>query len=80
MCLAIPMRVVEVEGDKAVVDAGGNRRQVSIALLDDVKVGDYVLIHAGFAISKWTEEEARETLNLWDEIRQVLAGSDEESN
>jgi len=68
MCLAIPARIVELEGDKAVVDAMGNRWKVRTTLLAEAKLGDLVLIHAGFAISLVDEEEAKETWQLIAEI------------
>lgn len=68
MCLAIPAKVVSVEADKAKVDFGeGVLREVNVALVD-VKVGDYVLVHAGYAIQVLDEKEALETLRLWSEI------------
>jgi len=68
MCLAIPAKVVEIEGDSARVDFGeGVLREVSVMLVD-AKVGDYVLVHAGYAIQVLSEEEARETLRLWNEV------------
>jgi len=68
MCLAIPAKVVNLEGDKAQVNFGGDvLREVNVALVD-VKVGDYVLVHAGYAIQVLSEEEAQETLRLWDEL------------
>jgi hydrogenase expression/formation protein HypC len=68
MCLAIPARIVELEGDKAVVDAMGNRWKVRTTLLPGAKLGDLVLIHAGFAISLVDEEEAKKTWELIAEI------------
>ena len=66
MCLAIPVRVVELVGeDQAVVDLGGIRKQISLALLDDVAVGDYVILHVGYALSKLDPEEAARTLALF---------------
>ena len=64
MCLAIPMRVVSVEGSEATVVAGGITKQVRLDLLEDVITGDYVLIHTGYAIEKVDEKEAEETLEL----------------
>ena len=77
MCLAVPAEVVELDGNAAVVDIGGNQREANVALLEDVKIGDYVLVHAGFAISKYEREDALETLRLWDEVLKV-AGDDGE--
>jgi hydrogenase expression/formation protein HypC len=68
MCVAIPGKVIEIEGPEAVVDYGGVKRRANITLLDDVRVGDYVLIHVGFAIQKLDRKEAEETLQLWREI------------
>jgi hydrogenase expression/formation protein HypC len=68
MCLAIPARIIELEGDKAIVDAMGNRFKAKTTLLPDTKLGDLVLVHAGFAISRVDEEEARKTWELFSEI------------
>ena len=67
MCLAVPMQVIEIKGDMAVVESTGLRRDIGIMLLDKVKLGDWVLIHAGFAISKLTKKQARETLAIFAE-------------
>jgi hydrogenase expression/formation protein HypC len=64
MCLAVPARIVELEDDRAKVDAMGNRWNARTTLLPDVKVGDLVLVHAGFAISKVDEEDAKKTWEL----------------
>jgi hydrogenase expression/formation protein HypC len=68
MCLAIPARVIELEGDLAVVDAMGNKWRAKTTLLPEVKLGDLVLVHAGFAISIVDEEEAKKT---WELIAQI---------
>lgn len=68
MCLAIPARIVQLEGDNAVVDAMGNCFNAKTTLLPEVKLGDLVLVHAGFAISTVDEDEARETWQLIAEI------------
>ena len=67
VCLAIPAKVLEINGNVATVDFGGIRREVDISLTDAV-VGQYVIVHAGFAIQVLDEEEARETLALFDQI------------
>ena len=68
MCLAIPARVVNLEGKKAKVDFGeGVLRDVNITLVD-ANIGNYVLVHAGYAIQKLDEKDALETLALWKEI------------
>jgi hydrogenase expression/formation protein HypC len=68
MCLAVPVRVISIEGDEAETEIAGVRRQVSIALTPEVKVVDYVLLHTGYAIGIVDEAEARETLKLLEEI------------
>ncbi|AIY90336.1 HypC/HybG/HupF family hydrogenase formation chaperone [Geoglobus acetivorans] len=68
MCLAIPAEVVEVEWPYATVDMKGARRKVRVDLLDDVRVGDYVLIHVGLAIQKVSKEEVEEIDRLWQKI------------
>jgi len=68
MCLAIPAKVIRVRGDNAQVDFGeGVLREVNTALVD-ARRGDYVLVHAGYAIQVLSKEEAQETLRLWNEI------------
>lgn len=71
ICLAIPGLVLEVEGDKAIVDFGGIKREVMLTLIDsrEVKSGKtYVIVHTGFAISIVSRKEAEESLKLWKEI------------
>jgi hydrogenase expression/formation protein HypC len=68
MCLAIPAKVMSLNGDKASVDFGqGVLREVNVSLVE-AKLGDYVLVHAGYAIQIIEEKEAQETLNLWNSI------------
>ena len=69
MCLAIPVKVVELrDGDQATVDVGGVRKAISLALVDGIAVGDYVILHVGFAIQKLDPEEAEKTLALFAEL------------
>lgn len=68
MCLAIPARVVEINGKEAVVDYGELRQKIRLDLLEDVKIGDYVLVHVGYAIQKLDEKEAEETLRILEEL------------
>jgi hydrogenase expression/formation protein HypC len=71
MCLAIPGKIIEivdVENQIAKVEVGGVKRNINVGMLDDTKVGDYVLIHVGFAMSKIDEKEAEETLRLLMEL------------
>jgi len=75
MCLGIPGQIVSITEDQlAEVDFSGVRRKVSLLLCPEVQVGDYVLVHVGFAIQRLDEEEAQETLKLFDEF---LEASDE---
>lgn len=69
MCLAVPMKVVSIDGDDVVAEIDGVKREASLMLLgEEVLVGDFVIVHAGFAISKLDEEEAQETLRLMREV------------
>lgn len=68
MCLAIPVRVISIAGDEAEIDIGGVKRTVSVVLTPEAKVGDYVLLHTGYAIGVVDEAEAEETLKLLEEI------------
>ncbi|MHA1596234.1 MAG: HypC/HybG/HupF family hydrogenase formation chaperone [Candidatus Asgardarchaeia archaeon] len=68
MCLAVPAKILSIRGAKALVDFGGIRREVNIALLESPKEGDYVLVHAGFAIQKIDEREAKETIKIMKEF------------
>ncbi len=69
MCLAIPVKVVELgPQDTAIVDLGGVRKEISLALVEDVAVGDYVILHVGYALSRLDPEEAEKTLALFAEM------------
>lgn len=69
MCLALPAEVVSIDRDKetAVVALGGVRKEISVALLDELAVGDFVLVHVGFALHKVSPEEAERTLRMIEE-------------
>ena len=72
MCLAIPAQVVELrDGDNAVVDLAGVRKEIWLALVDNVAVGDYVIVHVGYALNKLDPDEAAKTLALFAEIGQL---------
>ena len=64
MCLGIPMKIVKIDGLEGMVEAGGLKRKANLTFLKEPKVGEYVLLHAGFAIEKVKTEEARKTLKL----------------
>ena len=68
MCLAIPVKIVSINGDQAEAEIGGVKRRVSIAFTPEAKIGDYVLLHTGYAIGVVDEAEAEETLKLLEEI------------
>ena len=68
MCLAVPAKIIETDGQQAIVEIGGLRKQASIVLLPEAVTGDYVLLHAGFAISMVDKQEALETLMLFEEL------------
>jgi hydrogenase expression/formation protein HypC len=69
MCLAIPSKITRIENNMATIDVDGIQRQASLLLLEDAAVGDYVIVHAGFAIQKLDEAAALETLSL---LRQAV--------
>jgi hydrogenase expression/formation protein HypC len=76
MCLAIPVKVVELlAGEMAKVDAGGVRKDVSLALVDGVQPGDYVILHVGYALQKLDPDEAEKTLALFAEAGIDLTGA-----
>ena len=68
MCLAVPARVIEIDGNVARVDMGGNVREADLTFLPDAALGEYVLVHAGFAIGRYDEETALQTLRDLEEI------------
>ena len=68
MCLAVPTRIVRIEGEEADAEIGGVLRRISLAFAREARVGDYVLIHAGFAISLLDEDSAQESLSLLEEV------------
>jgi len=69
MCLAIPMKILKIEADRAVVSSGGVQRNIGINFLKNPKIGDYVIVHAGFAIEKLDTAKAEETLRLLEGIK-----------
>ena len=64
MCLAVPMRITKIEGENATAELEGVKKEISLGLLEKVNIGDYVIVHAGFAIQKLDKKEAKETLRL----------------
>lgn len=72
MCLSIPAKVVDINGNMADVSVGGTIFRAGLQMLENVEVGDYVLLHAGFAIQKISEEEALETLKILREMNDAM--------
>jgi hydrogenase expression/formation protein HypC len=72
MCLSIPAKIVSIDGDMAEVSVGGSLFKAGLHMISDVKVGDYILLHAGFAIQKISEQEAAETLKILREMDDAL--------
>ncbi len=68
MCLAVPVMIQNIEGNQAMVELGGVKRTISLMLTPEAQVGNYVLVHAGYAIGVVDEEEAKETLHLLEEM------------
>ncbi|MBF0467639.1 MAG: HypC/HybG/HupF family hydrogenase formation chaperone [Desulfamplus sp.] len=77
MCLAVPSKIIEINDHIAMVDVDGVKREASLMLLDDVKLGDYVIVHAGFAISKVDDSVATQTLQ---DMRNMLTFADTHQN
>ncbi|MBD3405002.1 MAG: HypC/HybG/HupF family hydrogenase formation chaperone [Candidatus Lokiarchaeota archaeon] len=71
MCLAVPALVLSIDGDFAEVDFGGVKKKVCVSLLPELEVGEYVIIHTGYAIESMKPEEAKKTLALFDEMAQL---------
>jgi hydrogenase expression/formation protein HypC len=71
MCLAVPMKLIKIEGEMGLVEVGGVQREVGLQLVEDVKTGDYLIVHAGFAIQKLNEKDALETLALFREMEKL---------
>ena len=73
MCLAVPLRITEINGLDAVAERSGVRRNIRLDFIEDPKVGDYVLLHAGFAIEKMNARQAEEDIAAAEEVEQALA-------
>ena len=71
MCLALPCRIVAIDGDTATIDVSGMKKDISLALMDDAAVGDYVIVHVGYALNKLDPDEAEKTLKLFAELGQL---------
>ena len=72
MCIAAPARILEINDNMATVDFGGVRQQVKLDLVSDVEIDKYVLVHSGYASEILTAEEAKDSLEAWDELLKVM--------
>ena len=72
MCLAIPLKLIDISGNTATGEALGMTREIRVDFIPEPKVGDYVIVHAGFAIERLGEEQALEDLEAWKEVRDAL--------
>ncbi|MEZ0536909.1 HypC/HybG/HupF family hydrogenase formation chaperone [Caldicellulosiruptoraceae bacterium PP1] len=73
MCLGVPTKVIQIEGNKAIVDYMGVQKKIDISLLKNVSVGNYILVHAGVAIDKMDTEEYNEFNNLFEELKDAVS-------
>jgi len=78
MCLSIPAKVESIENDMAVVSVGGTKYNASLQMIDDVDVGDYILMHTGFAIQKLSPEDAAESIKVFEEFEDLNKRLDQE--
>ncbi len=72
MCLAIPLKIVEIEGKEAQGEALGMRRKIRLDFINEPRIGDYVMVHAGFAIERLEESQALEDIEAWEEMGNAL--------
>ena len=72
MCLAIPLKLVEINGKTAVGEAMGMRRDIRVDFIEEPRIGEYVIVHAGFAIERLPEQQALDDLEAWEDVRNAL--------
>ncbi len=72
MCLAVPLRIKEINGEDAVAERDGVSRKIKVGFIKDPKPGDYVIVHAGFAIERVDEQQAIDDLEAWKEFREAI--------
>ena len=72
MCIAAPAQIMEIKDNVATVDFGGIRQQAKLDLVEEVEIGKYILVHSGYAIEVLSDQEAKESLEAWDELLKVL--------
>jgi hydrogenase expression/formation protein HypC len=72
MCLAVPLKLIEIKGKEAVGESLGMRRSVRVDFIENPQIGDYVIVHAGFAIERLPEAQALEDIGAWEEVQHAL--------
>ena len=72
MCLAVPLKIIAIDGKNAVGESMGMQRKLRVDFIPEPKIGDYVIVHAGFAIERRPEKQALEDIEAWEEIKDVL--------
>ena len=72
MCLAVPLKIIEIDGKNAVGESMGMQRKLRVDFIPEPKIGDYVIVHAGFAIERLPEKQALEDIEAWEEIKDAL--------
>ena len=75
MCLAVPLKLIELDGKNAVGEAMGMKRRVRVDFIENPQLGEYVMVHAGFAIERLSEEQAMEDIQAWEEVQDALSES-----
>ena len=73
MCLAVPLKLIDINGRDAVGEAMGMKRKLRVDFIEEPKLGDYVMVHAGFAIEKLSEAQALEDIQAWEEVQNALS-------
>ena len=74
MCLAVPLRIAEIDGKNAIGERDGVQRKIRLDFISDPKVGEYVIVHAGFAIERLSREQAEEDLKAFREVEEAIRG------
>lgn len=73
MCLAVPLKLIEINGKDAIGEAMGMKRKLRVDFIENPQLGEYVMVHAGFAIERLSEEQAKEDLEAWEEVQNALS-------
>ena len=72
MCLAVPLKITEINGKEAVAESMGMRRRIRVDFIENPKIGEYVIVHAGFAIERLPDKQAREDLEAWGDLEEAV--------